>query len=76
MYYGENNSGQDDGVFRQFEFLNRVIREALVETVFEQRLRGDKGEEYFKQEEKQVQRPEGGREPGVFKEKQGGQCGC
>lgn len=51
MYYGENKAEEEDRVLRPFEVLIKVIREGLIEKAFEQRLRGDKGEEYFKQEE-------------------------
>lgn len=64
-YYGESKARKGDGVLRHFGVFNRVIREGLTEKVFEQRLRGDKGEEHFKQEKQQLQRLEGGGKSGV-----------
>lgn len=58
-------------MLRQIAELNRVIRKGLTEKIFEQKLRGCKRKENFKG----VQRPKGGREPGMFKKKPGGQGG-
>lgn len=71
MYCGGNKAEKGSEVLRQFAVLNRVIRKGLIEKIFEQRLRGCKGEVNFDR----VQRPKGGREPGTFKKKQGGQGG-
>lgn len=60
-YYGESKAKKGDAVLKYF----RMIRESLIEKVFEQKLRGYKREEHFKQEKQQVQRPESGGQPGV-----------